>query len=291
MEFRTLRSFLAVAREQSISGAARSLNITQPSLSRQIMELEEEMGVKLLERGNRKVTLTRQGMLLCKRAGQIMDLVQKTREEVTAAEEEVSGVLHIGAGETQAFRALAAVVRDLMTRHPGVRYHLYSGNAADVAERLDKGLLDFGVFIEPYDVTKYHYLRLPLADRWGVLMRRDSPLASRDAVRAEDLWTLPLICSRQALAGGQLLSWLRVPADKLSIVGTYNLLFNAAMMAEAGTGYVLCLDGIVNTAGDSALCFRPLTPTLKSHVDVVWKKNQLFSRAADLLLAELRERA
>ena len=289
MEFRLLRSFLAVAREQSISGAARVLHITQPSLSRQIMDLEDEMGVKLFERGNRKITLTRQGVFLHKRAGQIMELVQKTREEMAVAEEEVSGSIHIGAGETRAFRALAASVHALIAQYPAVHFHLFSGNAEDVAERLDKGLLDFGLFIEPYDATKYHYLRLPLNDTWGVLMRKDSPLAERNAIRAEDLWSVPLICSRQALVGGQLASWLNREPEKLNIVGTYNLLFNASIMVETGTGYALCLEGIVNTTGDTPLCFRPLTPPLYSYVDVVWKKNQLFSKPSELLLARLRE--
>ncbi|HIU18241.1 MAG TPA: LysR family transcriptional regulator [Candidatus Avidesulfovibrio excrementigallinarum] len=289
MEFRLLRSFLAVAREQSISGAARTLHITQPSLSRQIMDLEDEMGVTLFERGNRKITLTRQGQFLHKRAGQILELVQKTREEMAVAEEEVSGSVRIGAGETRAFRVLAASVHALIAQYPAVRFHLFSGNAEDVAERLDKGLLDFGLFIEPYDVTKYHYLRLPLNDLWGVLMRKDSPLAERDAIRAEDLWNVPLICSRQALAGGQLTSWLNRDPEKLNIAGTYNLLFNASIMVEMGAGYALCLEGIVNTAEDTPLCFRPLTPPLHSYVDVVWKKNQLFSKPSELLLAGLRE--
>lgn len=289
MELRILRSFLAVAREHSISGAARALHITQPSLSRQIMELEEEMGVRLLERGNRKITLTRQGMLLQKRAGQIMELVQKTQEEVAAAEEDVSGVIHIGAGETQAFRALAASLHDLIEQYPCVHFHLYSGNAEDVMERLDKGLLDFGLFIEPYDVTRYNYLQLPRIEKWGVLMRKDSPLAALDAIRAEDLWNVPLISSRQALAGGQLSSWLSIAPEKLRLVGTYNLLFNAALMVEAGTGYALCLEGIVNTTGESNLCFRPLSPVLKSNVNFAWKKNQIFSKAAELLIVYLQE--
>lgn len=289
MELRILRSFLAVTREQSISGAARALHITQPSLSRQIMELEEEMGVKLFERGNRKITLTKQGVLLHKRAGQIMELVQKTQEEMAVAEEDVSGVIHIGAGETQAFRALAASLHDLIEQYPCVHFHLYSGNAEDVMERLDKGLLDFGLFIEPYDVTKYNYLHLPLIDKWGVLMRKDSPLAALDAIRAEDLWNVPLISSRQALAGGQLASWLRIAPEKLRLVGTYNLLFNASILVEAGTGYALCLEGIVNTGGESNLCFRPFSPVLKSNVNFAWKKNQIFSKPAELLIVYLQE--
>lgn len=288
MELRVLRSFLAVAREQSISGAARALHLTQPTLSRQIMDLEEEVGVLLFHRGNRKITLTEQGMLMRKRAEQMLELEHKTKEELAAGEEAVSGTLHIGAGESHAFRTLARSIHNLGEEYPDVRFNLYSGNAEDLMERLDKGLLDFGLFIEPHDVTRYDYLRLPAVDTWGVLMRRDSPLAAKDAVVAEDLWNLPLISSRQALEGGQLSSWLRIETANLRLVGTYNLLFNAALMVEAGTGYALCLDGIINTTG-SGLCFRPLNPRLKSNVDLAWKKYQVFSKPAELLLARVRE--
>ncbi len=289
MELRILRSFLAVVREQSICGAARALHITQPSLSRQIMELEREVGGKLFERGNKKITLTEKGILLHKRAGQIMELVRKTQQEMASSGKDISGVIYVGAGETQAFRVIAASLKDLMEQYPRIHFHLYSGNSEDVIERLDKGLLDFGLFIEPYDVTKYNYLRLPLADRWGVLMRKDSPLAALDAIRAEDLWSVPLICSRQALEGGQLSSWLKIAPEKLRIVGTYNLLFNASLMVESGAGYALCLEGIVNISEKSKLCFCPLAPALMSYIDVVWKKNQIFSSPSELLLAKLRE--
>ncbi|MDO5536765.1 MAG: LysR family transcriptional regulator [Desulfovibrionaceae bacterium] len=287
MELRHLRSFLAVAREQSISGAARVLHITQPSLSRQIMDLEEEMGARLFERGSRKITLTAQGLLLRKRAGQIMELVQKTQEEVSAPEE-LDGVIRIGAGETRAFSTLAVVLNGLTAEHPSVRHELFSGNADDVMERLDKGLLDFGVFIEPHDVTRYDYLRLPHADRWGVLMRRDSPLAERSSVRPEDLRDVPLTVSRQSLEGGQLASWLAAVPGEPRLAGSYNLLFNAALMAESGAGCVLCLEGIVRITEDGPLRFRPLEPALTSHVDLVWNKNQLFSKPSELFLSRVR---
>lgn len=287
MELRILRSFLAVAREQSISGAARALHITQPSLSRQIMELEEEVGAKLFLRGSRKISLTAQGLLLHKRACQIMELVQKTQEEMAASEEEVSGIVHIGSGETQAFRTIAKSLCDIMKQYPDVHFHLYSGNSEDVMERLDKGLLDFGLFIEPHDLTKYNCLRLPLFDRWGVLMRRDSPLAKHAAIKAEDLWNVPLICSRQALAGGQLSSWLKIAPEKLQIIGTYNLIFNVSLMVESGAGYALCIDGIINEGKE--LCFRPLMPTLISNIDLVWNKSQMFSKSADIFLAAVRK--
>ena len=289
MELRVLRSFLAVAREQSISGAAKSLHLSQPSLSRQIMDLEDKLGTKLFERGNRRITLTEQGILLRKRAEQIVELVQKTEEELTLVDEAVSGTVRIGAGETHAFRTLAQSIQELTTQHPDIHFHLFSGNAEDVMERLDKGLVDFGVLIEPYDVSKYGYLRLPLVDVWGVLMRKDSPLASLDAIQAEELWNVPLICSRQALEGGQLASWLKADYGKLNLVSSYNLLFNASLLVEAGVGYALCLDNIVNTTGESDLCFRPLSPVLESHVNLVWKKHQIFSKSSALFLNQIRK--
>lgn len=288
MEIRILRSFLAVAREQSISGAARSLHISQPSLSRQIMELEEEVGATLFLRGNRKITLTDQGMLLRKRAEQIVDLVQKTEDEMAASEETVSGTVRIGAGETHAFRTVAQAVHALSESYPEIRFSLFSGNAEDVMERLDKGLVDFGVLIEPYDVSKYDYLRLPMQDVWGVLMRKDSPLAELGAIQAEDLRDAPLICSRQELAGGQLSSWFKADYGKLNLVCSYNLLFNASLLAEAGIGYVLCIDNILNITDESNLCFRPLKPALKSQVNLVWKKYQVFSKASELFLTQIK---
>lgn len=202
MELRVLRYFLAIAREQSISGAAHFLHVSQPTLSRQIMELEEELGVTLFHRGNRKITLTEPGMLLRKRAEQIVDLADKTKDDLASNDVAVSGTIHIGAGETHAFRTLAKSIRGLAGMHPDIRFQIFSGNAEDVMERLDKGLADFGLLIEPYDVTKYDYLRLPTLDKWGLLMRQDSPLATLGAIRPEDIRGKPLICSRQALEGG-----------------------------------------------------------------------------------------
>lgn len=289
MEIRILRSFLTVAREQSISGAARALHISQPSLSRQIMDLEEEVGATLFLRGNRKITLTEQGMLLRKRAEQIVDLVQKTEDEMAATEEMVTGTVRIGAGETHAFQTVAQAVSALSRRYPEIRFNLFSGNAEDVMERLDKGIVDFGVLIEPYDVSKYDYVHLPIVDVWGVVMRKDSPLAALDAVQTEDLLDVPLICSRQALGGGQLSSWFKTDYGKLNLVSSYNLLYNASLLAEAGVGHVLCIDNILNTTGESTVCFRPLKPALTSQVNLVWKKYQIFSKPSELFLQHIKD--
>ena len=289
MDIRVLRYFLAVTREESISGAAEALHMTQPTLSRQLMELEEEIGKKLLIRGNRRISLTEEGMLLRKRATEIVDLVDKTEAELTAPDEVISGDIYIGGGETDAMRLIARIATDLQKSFPHIRYHLYSGNADDVTERLDKGLLDFGILIEPADMKKYDYIRLPATDIWGLLMPKDCPLASRTVIRPSDVLDLPIITSNQTMVSNEFSGWLGKDFEKLNIVASYNLVFNAALMAEEGLGYVLTLDRLVNTSENSRLCFRPLSPKMEVHLDMVWKKYQLFSRAADCFLSKAQE--
>lgn len=289
MEFRVLRYFLAVAREESITGAAKILNVTQPTLSKQLMELEEELGKKLLIRGNRRITLTEEGVLLRKRAQEIMELVDKTESEISSKHEVISGDVYIGGGETDSIRLIAGVVRKLQEEHPHIQYHLYSGNAADVTERLDKGLLDFGVLIGTANIQNYDYLHLPTTDTWGLLMKKDSPLSHLDSIRPENLHDIPLICSRQALSGNEISGWFGNDFEKLNIVATYNLIYNAALMVEEGIGYALCLDKLVNTTSASDLCFKPLEPRLEAHLNIVWKKYQVFSNAAKQFLHKLQE--
>ena len=291
MELRVLRYFLAVAREENISAAADYLHLTQPTLSRQLMDLEEELGKKLFLRGNRKITLTENGVLFRKRANEILELVEKTESEFRAADEAVAGDIYIGGGESEAMRLVAQTARALQRLHPGIRYHLYSGNADDVGERLDKGLLDFGILIEPFDRKKYDSLRLPHRDRWGVLMRRDSPLAALAEIRPEDLLDKPLLHSRQSKVRDGMQAWFGRDMEELNIVGTYNLLYNASLMVEEGVGYALCLDQLINTTGDSRLCFRPLVNQVTAGMDLVWKKYQVFSKAAEKFLEAMRERA
>lgn len=289
MELRILKYFLAVAREESISGAAQALHMTQPTLSRQLMDLEEELGKQLLIRGSRRITLTEEGMLLRKRAAEILDLVEKAEAELTAPDEVVNGDIYIGGGETEAMRMIAEIATGLQRSCPDIRYHLYSGNADDVTERLDKGLLDFGVLIEPANMKKYDYIRLPATDTWGLLMPRDCPLAARPVIRPQDLWDLPLITSRQSMLSNEFSGWLGKEFEKLRIVATYNLVYNASLLVAAGMGYALCLDKLVNTSEESPLCFRPLEPRMEVHLDIVWKKYQVFSGAAERFLKEVRE--
>lgn len=284
-----MQYFLAVAQEESITGAAEALHVTQPNLSRQIKELEEELGAKLFIRGNRKITLTQEGVLLRKRARELIDLFEKTRSEFRETKEIVSGDIYIGAGETEAVLLLAQTAKALQATYPHITYHIFSGNEEDVAERLDKGLLDFGVLVEPADIKKYDYIKLPDTDTWGVLMRKDSHLAGKSSITPEDLWDLPLILSRQSMRHGQISNWLRRSPESLDIVGTYNLIYNVSLMVRSGLGYALCLDRLINTTGDSELCFRPLTPRLEVGLTLVWKRYQIFSGATELFLKQLQK--
>lgn len=289
MELRVLRYFLTVVREKNITGAAKALNVTQPTLSKQLMELEESLGKKLFVRGNRTITLTEEGMLLYRRAQEIIDLADKTESEFGGSDEVISGDICIGGAETDAMRLTAKTIKKLQNEYPHIQYHLFSGNADDVTERLDKGLLDFGILIEPADIKKYDYLRLPATDTWGLLMKKDSPLAALEMIRPENLRNIPLLCSKQTLVKNEISGWLRDDYDKLNIVATYNLIYNASLMVEEGVGYALCLDKLVNTTGSSSLCFRPLEPGLEANLDIVWKKYQVFSKAAEKFLEKLQE--
>lgn len=289
MELRVLRYFLTVAREESISKAAEVLHVTQPTLSRQIMELEEELGKQLLVRGGRRLSLTEEGRLLRRRAEEIVDLVQKTQKEITEEESVLTGTVAIGGGETDGMRLLARVAKDIQKSHPLVHIQLFSGNAENVTERLDKGLIDFGVLIGSADIQKYDFLSLPVRDVWGVLMRKDSPLAAREALTPQDLSSLPLIVSSQALVQNELSGWLGYSFDQLSVVASYNLVYNASLMVQEGCGYALTLDKLVSTGADSPLCFRPLKPQLEAPLMVIWKKYTTFSKAACLFLNRLRE--
>ena len=288
MELRVLQYFLAVAREQNISAAAQSLHLTQPTLSRQLRELEEALGKQLMIRGNRKITLTEEGMLLRKRAEEILELADRTEKEIMQSADTVSGDIYIGTGETDGVRQIARTAHQLQQSYPGIHFHIVSGDAVDVCERLDKGLLDFGVLLGDMDKAKNHYLELPMKDTWGVLMRRDSPLAGQDAVSPRDLWDKPLILSRQVDNKSGLYRWLRKEPAELHTVATYNLIYNASLMVDEGMGYAFTLDKLVNTTG-SHLCFRPLQPRLELGMYLVWKKSQIFSKAAELFLERLQE--
>ena len=293
MELRVLRYFLTIAREGSITNAANVLHVTQPTLSRQIHDLEEELGQRLFVRGSRNMRLTAEGMILRKRAEEIISMVDKTEAEFHSMSNVMSGDIYIGGGETEAVKLIAQIVCELRTAYPEIHYHLYSGNAEDVTERLDKGLLDFGLLIQPADISKYDYFNIPARDTWGVIMRKDIPLAKKETIRKEDLLNVPLICSRQVISEerhrNEFAEWFGEDFDKLDIVTTFNLVYNAAIMVEAGVGYAITIDKIANTTESSSLCFRPLEPQLDSGLNIIWKKDQVFSAAAALFFKKLRE--
>ncbi len=288
MEFRVLQYFLAVAREQSISGAAEFLHLSQPTLSRQLKELEEELGKQLFIRGNRRITLTDEGMLLRKRAEEIVDLVRKTEDEITVSDETITGDIHIGTGETDAMRLIIKAAQHLKEEYPEIHYHISSDDAQDVVERLDKGLIDFGVLIGQVDISKYDYIPFQIQDTWGVLMQQDSPLAKKDYIVPEDLWDKPIIISRQVVDNSDLGKWLQRKMSSLNIVATYNLIYNGSLMVDEGLGYALCLDKLINMTGNSHLCFRPLKPELKVNLNIVWKKYQVFPKAAEKFLEQIQ---
>ena len=290
MEIRALENFLAVAREQNITAAAESLHISQPALSTQLKSMETELGKQLLSRGvkgSRKVILTEEGMILRKRAEEILSLMRRTEEEIAGSNETIAGNVFIGTGETEIVRLFARIAKKLQQKYPDIRYHISSGNAEHVLEYLDKGLIDFGLLFTEIDTQKYEAIPVPIKDTWGVLMRKDSPLAQKETICPKDLWDKPLIVSHQKGDDAYLNQWLGREESELNIVATYNLVFNASLLVDEGLGYALCYDKLVNTHG-SNLCFRPFSPRLDAYGFIVWKKYQVFSKAANIFLQNLR---
>ena len=287
MEIKELRYFIAVAECGSISKAAEKLFTTQPNLSRQLMKLEEETGQKLLIRGNKKSELTEAGRLLYKRATEITELMDRTQSELRSDGDEVFGTVCIGGGESYAVGLIAKAAKEVSDMFPGIKFDFFSGDTDAVTEKLEKGLIDFGILIEPSNLEKYNSLRLPLTDKWGILMRKDSPLSEKEYITKEDLNGLPLLFSVHSFKKNNVTAWFCKDLDKLNVVATYNLIYNASLMVEQGMGYAVGLKGIINTSGDSTLCFRPFFPILETHLDVAWKKNGELSKASKIFLERL----
>lgn len=287
MEFRVLQYFLAVTREQSISGAAEALHLSQPTLSRQLKDMEEELGKQLMIRGSRQITLTEEGMLLRKRAEEIVELVRKTQDEISLSDETIAGDVYIGAGETEAVRLIARTAKQLQINYPNVHYHISSGDTTDVMDSLDKGLIDFGLVFSSVDTQRYDSITFPIKDTYGLLIRQDSPLAAKDQITPEDLWDQPLIFNRNAKDNDLLSAWMKRSISELNVAATYNLLYNGSLMVDEGLGYAVCLDGIINTEG-SSLCFKPFAPKLEAEMQIIWKKYSVFSKAADYFLQQLQ---
>lgn len=288
MEIRELNYFIAVAECGSISKAAQKLFITQPNLSRQLQKLEEELGQKLLIRGNKNAELSDAGKLLYKRAKEITELASKTRDELSSDNGELAGTVSIGGGESYAVELIARAAKDMKDDHPRVKFDFFSGDTDAVTEKLDKGLIDFGILIEPSDLTKYNSLRLPLKDTWGILARDDSPVANKSFVTPKDLQDLPLIFSVHSFKKNAITEWFDKTPEKLNVVATYNLLYNASLMVKQGIGYAVGLDKIVGTSSESGLKFIPFEPRLETHLDVAWKKSAVLSRTSETFLKYLK---
>lgn len=289
MELRVLKYFLTVARHENFSQAAEALHVTQPTLSRQLRELEEELGCQLLIRGKRKTLLTDAGKFLRNRAEEILALAERTVLALRESRPYAAGDVHIAGGETRSMALLAKVMKKTRDIYPNIKFHLYSGNAEAVSERLDSGLSDFGVFLRPSNLEKYEYINFPIGDAWGLLLRKDHPLAKMPCLRPRDIAKLDLICSAERMVINEIAGWLGCGIDQINIVATYTLLYNAALMVEAGMGAAICISGIADTSETSAICFRPLTPALGVNLYIAWKKRQAFSSAAQAFLRILRQ--
>lgn len=288
IETRLLHYFLAIAREQNITKAAQTLYITQSTLSKQMMDLEKQLGKQLFIRGNRKLTLTDEGIFLRNRAQEILFLVENTESALRTDEQTLSGDIFIGCGETIVMDLFAKLFLEFHTEHPDVQFHTHSGDADTVLERLDKGLIDLGLLLGPIRQEKYDYLNLHQKDILGLLMSKDCPLAEQAAINIDQLKTLPLILAEQTFQGHQDLEWFGTDESVLNIVATYNLIYNATFLVEHGIGYALCLDRLVNTEGRN-LTFRPIVPELSVGLYVVTKKYQTFSPAVKVFLERIRE--
>lgn len=286
MDIRVLKYFLAVAREENITRAAESLHIAQPSLSKQILDLEQELGKQLLIRGKRKVTLTEEGLLLRKRAEDIVSLVEKTEHEISSDFANISGEVSIGGTASQTLLQTAALIRQ---QHPDVTFQFYSGDATDIIERLDHGNLDFAVLLQPIDTTKYDFIPLPERSTWGVLMRSDSTFADRTTIHKDDLLQMPLILHRRIGLQQNIADWAQTDIEHLHIAATYNVVHGSPIpYVQNNVGYFVTTRDLLPLTLDSDICFRPLEPKLEVRYNLVWKRRNVFSRAADLYLNTVR---
>lgn len=277
MEFRVLKYFLMVAREENITKAARLLHITQPTLSRQLAQLEEELGVTLFHRGKHSIALTEEGLLLKRRAQELVSLSEKTVQELSHKDEILTGEIAIGCGETKTVQFLSEQIHAFREINPLVQFSIYSANADDIKERIEKGILDIGLLTEPVDIGKYEFLRMPQKDCWGILTRRDSPLAEKKAIRPEDLSDVPLLMVKREQVKNELASWFGDHYDELAVAATYNLIINAAAMVRSRVGTALCFDIGIQYYDD--LIFVPFSPTLETGSVLVWKKNEILGSA------------
>lgn len=288
MEIRVLRYFLTVVREQSITKASEVLHITQPTLSRQLAQMEEEIGVKLFDRGTRKITLTNEGLLLRRRAEEILQLVDKTERELIEQEEQVEGRITIGCGEIASVQLLPNLFESFHEKYPRVNFDLYTATADHVKDQMDRGLVDIGLLLEPIDIEKYDFIRLNMKERWVVLMRPDAPLAQKEAVTAKDLSTLPMILPRRLRVQSELASWFGDYYENLNVLFTSNLSTNASVMVNYGLAYSLAIEGMIPLWDQSRITYRPLSPDLTATSVLAWKRGQPFSLATTKFIEHIK---
>ncbi len=283
MELRVLKYFVEVARTRNISRAAENLYVSQPAISKQLQLLEDELGVELFSKVNRGIQLTAAGIRFLQRAEDLLELENKTKNEFANFNRELTGNIYIGGAESHTFKFVAQAVKNFREKYSDVQFHIYSGNNEDI-ERLNSGLLDFVLTIQSVDFEIFDFIKLPVSDIWGVIMRKDSSLAAKEKINIHDLKNLPLIMSREAMTE-EYPKFFSTQLNKMKIAATFNLSYNAAMLARAGIGYLIGIGGLIN---DAELCFRPLTPELKSDVYFIWKKYRQFSPAAEFFLSEMK---
>lgn len=286
-ELRVLQYFLTVAREQNITKAAEALHITQPTLSRQLMQMEKEVGKQLLVRGTHRIELTSEGMLLRRRAEELLDLANKTEKEIREDTENISGEIFIGSGEMEAFRLLASVMKDFSQKYPGVKFNVFSGTADDIKERINNGLIDIALLSVPVEISNFEFIRMKEKDRWGIVMPIHDPLASKEVITQEDLIGKKIIGSSRKLVKEEIENWFGDTYDKLDEVATINLFHNAITMIEEGLGYGITLESLI-TANNRNVCFRPFSPVLETGSVLVWKKHQNFSTATAKFIEMLK---
>jgi DNA-binding transcriptional LysR family regulator len=284
MDIRVLRYFLTVAREGNITKAAEALHVTQPTLSRQLIELEEEVGTVLFIRGKRQVTLTDSGILFSQRAKEIIALLDKTERDLSEQGDLVSGIVAIGCVETIASTILPDMIERFSVQYPLVQYEIYSADGDDIREKLDRGNIDIGILLEPVEAAKYDYIRLPFLEKWGLVMRSCDPLAQKDCICAADILDIPLILSRRAIVQNEIASWFKIDPDSLNILAFNNLLTNSALLIKRGLGYAATVSGAYSIRKSDALVFVPFAPERTTGHVLAWKKNQVFTTATSLFI-------
>ncbi len=289
MDTRLFKYFLAIAEEGNMTRAAEILHVAQPTLSKQLNKLEEMVGTKLFQRTSRQMILTEAGLALRDRAKVILELTEKTFNDLQQNDQEIQGTIKMSVAESAAFREIVKIFKQIHQEHPAIQFDIHSGDAATVTEQLDQGVVDFGLLVGTPNLEKYNTLKLPVYDQWGVLMRKEDPLAKAEAITPDRLQNQPLIVSKQALTTNELSGWLGYSMEDAHILAAYNLINNAVLMAEEGLGYLISLDKLANTTATGKLTFRPLNPPVEAPLYLIWRRNYTLSTVSALFLETIRE--